>query len=523
MTRRTSYLAIVAALVCCNLHSAALAELRLPSLFSDHMVLQRDEPVPVWGWAEPGEEVHVVFAGQTKATTTDESGRWQVKLDPLSVGEPRSLVVEGKQDRLEVKDVLVGEVWICSGQSNMQWNIGSAADGDLDTLSQPNPNLRFLTVEMVGEQKPLDDFDGAWEVDQPGTLRSFSAVGYHFGNRLQKVLGVPVGLIDNSWGGSACEAWVPREKMEGKPLYEDVLKRWDDIAAKNDEAALRAEFATVHAKWKERMEKAVAAGQPVPDWARPRHQLLTQNRPANLYNSRVAPLQPFAIRGVIWYQGESNAGRAEQYRDLFPLMIETWRENWQQGDFPFYWVQLADFRDEESQPVESDWAELREAQTMALDRLPNSGQAVIIDVGNAIDIHPKDKQTVGDRLARIALSRDYDLDVAYQSPRFDTMSIDGDKIILEMKDCRGGLRNVDNKEIQGFAIAGEDHQWVWAKAKITGDNRDKIVVSSSEVSSPVAVRYGWANNPVCNLYSAAGLPVTPFRTDDWPGVTTGKR
>ncbi|WP_197529198.1 sialate O-acetylesterase [Aeoliella mucimassa] len=499
-----------------------MAELRLPSLFTDHMVLQRDEPVPVWGWSDPQATVYVVFAGQTKTTTADENGRWQVTLDPLSVGDPRSLVVEAKQDRLEVKDVLVGEVWICSGQSNMQYALAANADGDLDTLHLPNPNLRYLTVNGVGTQKTCDDFDGAWETDQPGVRKEFSAIGYHFGNRLQGTLGVPIGLIDHSWGGSSCEAWVPREELSGNPLYEPLLKRWDDLVAESDEPAEREKYARIHQDWKNRMLEAVAAGEPIPNWQRPRHQLLSQKRPSNLYHSRVEPLMPMAFRGVIWYQGETNASRAEQYRELFPLMIDTWREHWGQGEFPFYWVQLADYRAEREHPSESDWAELREAQTFTLDRVANTAQVVIIDAGDGIDVHPSDKQLVGDRLARIALTRDYGIEVPYLYPRFVSMEVKEGSIVVELDNVGGGLKTHDKKPVLGFAIAGEERNWVWAEARITGNKRNKVEVSSDEVPEPVAVRYAWADNPVCNLNSSHDLPVTPFRTDDWPMVTAGK-
>ncbi len=496
------------------------AEVRLPSVFSSHMVLQRERPVPVWGWADPGEEVTVAFGGQTKQTVADEGGRWKVTLDPLSVGDPRSLVVEGA-NRVEVSDVLVGDVWLCSGQSNMEWPISATYNGDLERLGDGEPDIRLLTVGMAGTQQPLDDFDGAWVRCTPETLHNFSAVGYHFGKRLHQATGVPIGLIDNAWGGSACEAWIPVDKLAGKKLYKPLLARWKAEETKVDEAAIREEYAKIHAEWKARMRKAVADGNPIPNWPKPRHQLLGQSRPGNLYNSMVAPIVPFAIRGTIWYQGESNAGRAEQYRDMFPLMVETWREAWGQGDFPFYWVQLADFMQEKDQPADSAWAELREAQTLALDRLPNSGQAVIVDVGEGKDIHPKDKQTVGDRLARIALADEYGMTVQNDSARLESFEGKDGGILLTLCDCGPGLTTFDTQQVQGFTIAGADQKWVQAKAEIVGKNQ--ILVTSDQVPEPVAVRYAWADNPVCNLYSANGLPVTPFRTDDWPGVTAGKR
>jgi len=474
----------------------ARAEVRLPAIFSDHAVLQRDAKVPVWGWADPGEQVAVVIAGQTHTTTADENGKWRVTLEPLSAGEsPLKLVVEGKASRIERNDLLVGEVWLCSGQSNMEWPVAASWNGDLDIAAAKRPNIRLVTVTGLGSQTPVDDFDGQWHVCSPENVGGFSAVGYFFGRELQDHLDVPIGLIDNSWGGSACDAWIRRDRLEGNPLYAAQLANWDKLAAEFD------------------VEKARREGKPNP--------LVGQHRPANLYHARLGPIMGYALRGAIWYQGESNAGRAYQYREMFPLMIQSWREDWDQGDYPFYWVQLADFMDQKPEPGDSAWAELREAQTMTLDRLPNTGQAVIIDIGEAADIHPRNKLEVAKRLARWALARDYGRDVVCQSPRYESHERDGNAIVLKFKDVGEGLRTVDAREVQGFAIAREDHQWVWAEAKITAP--DTVTVSSKEVAEPVAVRYAWADNPVCNLYNKAGLPVTPFRTDDWKGVTADAR
>lgn len=497
------------------------ADVRLPSIFSDHMVLQRGMPVPVWGWSEPQELVTVTFDGKSHQAEADNDGKWKVLLDPLKVGDPKSLVVKGT-NTIEVKDVLVGEVWICSGQSNMQWPVKYSTDADLELLNATNNQIRLLTVGGGGEQQPRSDFDGAWQLCNSGNASQFSAVGYHFGKRLQAKLGVPIGLIDNAWGGSACEAWIPREKMEGDDMYQALLNRWDTKASEADEDALRAEYAAIYEDWKGRFKAAaLESGDPPPECPNPKHPLLGQQRPANLYNARVMPVMPFAIRGVIWYQGEANASRAEQYAEMFPLMISTWREVWKQGDFPFYWVQLADFRNEAKQPGQSDWAELREAQTRSLDRVPNSGQAVIIDLGEGKDIHPKDKRSVADRLSRLALSKEYGFDLAHQSPRLESSKVVDGSIEVTLQHCRSGLTTFDTKVVTGFAIAGADKKWFAAKAEIVGKNR--VLVSSEVVPEPSAVRYAWADNPVCNLYNRAGLPVTPFRTDEWPGVTAGKR
>ncbi len=490
------------------------AALKLPAMFTDHAVLQRGMPVPVWGTAEPGEQVTVAIAGQTLKTKADKKGDWSVTLKPLSVGDPLKLVVESGKDRLEVKDLLVGEVWLCSGQSNMELPLSAVTDADLEISVANHPQIRLIDVKEPGSQTAVEDFDGEWKVCSPESAKGFSAVGYFFGRELHDQLGVPIGLIDDSWGGSSCEAWIRRDRMEGNPLYTGLIKKWDDSVKNFDEAKWKVDWAA----WRKQAEAAKKAGKHAPP-NRPlaNDPALGQHRPANLYHARVEPVMPYAIRGVIWYQGESNAGRAYQYRDMFPLMIESWREDWKEGDFPFYWVQLADFMAEKPEPGDSAWAELRKAQTMTQDKLPNTGQAVIIDLGEASDIHPKKKLEVGRRLARLALAHDYGKKVENESPRYEAMEKQGDKIVLKFKDVDGGLRVVDNATVQGFAIAGEDRKWHWADAKIVKPNQ--VEVSSKEVKEPVAVRYAWADNPVCNLYSTSLLPVTPFRTDDWPGIT----
>lgn len=512
---------LAAILLVTSITPFAAADVRLPALFSDHAVLQRDMPVPVWGWADPGEEVKVSIAGQAHTTKAGDDGRWQVKLEPLKVGEPLTLVVEGK-NRLEAKDILAGDVWICSGQSNMEWEVQNTRDAELELAAANYPRLRLITVATLGVQEPLQDFDGRWQTCTPESVASFSAVGYFFGRDLLQIEGVPVGLIDNSWGGSACEAWIRRDLMEGNPLYDPMLAEWDRRVAGFDEAKAKAEFDKNLAAWEERAKKAREEGRPEPPgrpwWTNP---VNGQLRPSNLYNGRLCPIMPYAIRGVIWYQGETNGGRGFQYRQMFPLMIQSWRDAWGQGDFPFYWVQLADFQREQSDPGNDGWAELREAQTMTLDRLPNTGQAVIVDVGEANDIHPRDKQTVGHRLARLALAKTYGRKLAHNSPRYASVRTDGDSIIVTFKDVNGKLVSKDGKPVEGFAIAGWDRNWMPAEAEIISDN--EVRVRSNQIGQPVAVRYAWAINPVCNLFDTTGLPVTPFRTDSWPGVSDDNR
>ncbi|MCS1408399.1 MAG: hypothetical protein M2R45_01574 [Verrucomicrobia subdivision 3 bacterium] len=494
------------------------ADVKVPSLFGDHMVLQREQPNAIWGWADEDEVVTVNISSQRHTTRTKSNGRWKITLDPLPSGGPYTLEIKGK-NTLNFENILVGEVWVCSGQSNMQWAVNSSNDPDLEKLAAHYPQIRHITLPRIGTQEPQYDFEGQWELCSPKSIGDFSAVGYYFGRQLHQTLQVPIGLIDNAWGGSSAEAWVRRDLLESDDRYQSLMKQWEETERTYNHAAATAQYQEALKKWGEATAEARAAGKKV-NRARPRaprNPLVNQHRPANLYNGVLKPIIGYGIRGVIWYQGESNASRAYQYRELFPLMIQNWRDEWKQGDFPFYWVQLADFRDEKSEPGDSDWAELREAQTLTLDRLPNTGQVVITDLGEAHDIHPKNKQDVAKRLARVALARDYGLDLVHQSPRYASMQREGNKIILEFAHVGGGLDTFDVRYPLGFTIAGDKRQFVHASAKILSPNQ--IEVWSDEVEEPIAVRYAWADNPICNVQNREGLPLTPFRTDDWPGLT----
>ena len=493
----------------------ARAELKMPSIFGDRMVVQRDQPIRVWGWTAPGTEVTVTMAEHEATAEADSGGRFDLRLDALPAGGPHQMVVEADETRT-IEDVLVGEVWICSGQSNMAWPVSAADDPDLESLAAKYPKIRLISVPNVGTQEPQQDFDGSWQACTPETVKGFSAVGYFFGRRLHQTLDVPVGLIDNAWGGSAAEAWVNRKVLEADDSYDELLAHWDEIAERYDHEAAMARYEENRQQW-------IDAGRKGGPPRRPRNPLAGNHRPANIYNGVLHPTIGYTIRGVIWYQGESNASRAYQYRELFPLMIRNWRDEWDQGDFPFYWVQLADFRAEVEEPQGSDWAELREAQTMALSTLPNTGQAVIVDLGEASDIHPRNKQDVAKRLARWALARDYGYEIPYQSPTFDEIRVAGGKAVLTFDHVGGGLDTFDVREVRGFTIAGADQKFVRAEARIVPGTKDTIEVWSDEVAEPVAVRYAWADNPVCNVQSREGLPMTPFRTDDRQGVTEGRR
>ena len=487
-------------------HGTAHANVKLPNIFGDHMVLQSGQKNKIWGVADPGESVTVTVEKQSHQAKAGDDGKWEVSVDPLPVGGPYEIKVSGKNE-IKIADVLVGEVWICSGQSNMQWTVNSSNDADLERATAKYPRLRMINFPQVGTQDPVATHDQRhWMVCTPESVGSFSAVGYFFGRQLQQTLDVPVGLINNAWGGSACEAWVRRELLAKDEKYKPLLDRWEGMEKRFAELSEKGNDLTDD-------EKKQLNGL--------RQQMTGNHRPANIYNGVLKSHLGYGIKGAIWYQGESNAGRAYQYRDLFPLMIQNWRDEWGQNDFPFYWVQLADFQAERPEPGDSDWAELREAQTMTMSRLSNTGEAVIIDIGEGKDIHPTNKVDVGRRLARWALAKDYGVKIPFHSPQYQSMEKQENKILLTFDHVDGGWRPFDVNEPIGFAIAGEDKKFVWATAKILKDG--KIEVSSQSVESPVAVRYGWANNPVVNMYSRAGLPLTPFRTDDWPGVTINNK
>lgn len=512
--------------LCLNLLLCSIlkAETKTPAIIGSNMVLQQNHKNPIWGWDDPGQRVEIDLDGQSHITQADENGYWKVRLAALKASNsPKSMTIKGSST-LRYENILVGEVWLCSGQSNMGWSLGQADDKDIESLGANFPNLRLISVPQVGTQEPQSDFKGQWEETTPETAIAFSAVGYLFGKRLRQILGVPIGLIDNAWGGSACEAWIPRDRLEKLEVARPYVEQWKKNEQNYDFAEIQKAYDEKLLTWEKKATAARKAGEPLPG-ARPRpprNQMTGQHRPANLYNGVLNPIIGYGIRGAIWYQGESNANRAHAYREIFPLMIQSWRDAWGQGDFSFYWVQLADFQSERDEPISENWPELREAQTFTLDRLENVGEAVIIDVGEGRDIHPRNKQTVANRLLRHALAKDYGMDIPHQSPRYANMKIQGNKAVIDFAQVGDGLYCFDRKEPVGFAVCGADEKFVWAKARLLG--KDKVEVWSEEIQNPVAVRYAWMNNPVCNLYRKDGsvtLPVTPFRTDDFPMLSLG--
>lgn len=621
----------------------------IPSMFASHMVLQRDVPLPVWGWAAPGQEITVTFAGQTESTEVDAEGRWKIILKPIHHPGPHTMKISGPEERI-LEDILVGEVWLCSGQSNMEMDVAGVKHADREISQAEDNKIRFFYPQHWVAQTPQDKCEGSWSICTKDQVRHASAVAYFFGRELRKSLDCPIGLIVSSWGGTTAEAWTRRKALLGKPelqhfaeqldkiieSYPEELKNYqdrhaareenvnsnfvralpagwnkagfDDTAWKemdlprhwesagvqldgemvfrktiqipkawegqdlnlklgpiddNDQTFLNGQQVGVTQGWsiprKYRIPGAqVNAGvatlavrvvdsggqggfhgkpeqlflEPVAKLDRQQPLSLAGNwkylpgatledaphpplghpsqrgLPTGLYNGMIAPLQPYAIRGATWYQGESNVGRAREYSILFPTMIEDWRSSWGEK-FPFIFVQLANFLAPSAQPGESGWAELREAQTSTLS-LENTGMAVAIDIGEALSIHPQNKQDVGKRLALWALANTYGKSgFEYSGPLYESHEIKAGAILVKFRHAKG-LRSRGG-ELKHFAICGENRQWHWAKAKVEGET---VVASSPKVSQPVALRYAWADNPEgCNLENGAGLPASPFRTD----------
>jgi sialate O-acetylesterase len=463
-----------------SLHGAD--SLKLPALFSDNMVLQQKQEIPVWGWAKPGQSVTVKLEGQSKTATTGKDGCWKVQLKPLKAGGPLKMTIVADKT-IKLKNILVGEVWICSGQSNMERSVQSSANSAKEIAAAKYPRIRLFRIPRSPSKTSGTDCKATWVECSPSTVGSFSAVGYYFGRTLNKKLKVPVGLIQSAYGNTTAEAWTSNSALKNDSDLKHFAKIFRFMA-------------------------------PV----KPQAQLF--KLPTALYKGMIAPLIPYAIRGVIWYQGESNDYRAYQYRKLFSVLIKDWRNRWKQGDFPFLFVQLANFGKPPSQPGPSTWAELREAQDMAL-ALPKTGMAVTVDIGDAKNIHPKNKQDVGLRLALWALATTYGKkNMVYSGPLYDSCVVKGNKIQLNFKHFGKGLE-AKGGALKQFSIAGADKKFVWADAHIKGNT---VVVSSPKVVKPVAVRYAWANNPEgCNLYNSAGLPASPFRTDDWPCTTLNNK
>jgi sialate O-acetylesterase len=479
---------------------ATQAAVQPHALFTDGCVLQRDVRVPIWGKAKTGEKVTVEFRGQKIAATADLNSRWMVHLKRMNAGGPFPMTIRG-ENTITLTNVYVGEVWVCSGQSNMEWPLRATDNAAQAIAAADDPMLRLFYVPKATNDLPQYSVAGAWQACTPQSVGRFSAVAYYFGRDLRRQLGVPVGLLDTAYGGSYAEAWTDRATLE--KVLPQAFERYAQSLKNYDPEKAKERFQELLEKHKAVVAKAQTAGKrPPPAPHMPRDPRTTQNRPTVLYNAMLAPLQPYALRGAIWYQGEGNAIRAKEYQALFPAMIGAWRKAWGLGDFPFLFVQIAPFQ---GQPPE-----IREAQLISWHKTKNTAMTVITDHGNATNIHPEAKEPVGGRLALAARALAYGEKIEYSGPVFQKMTVKGDQAILSFTHRGGGLV-AKGGALKGFTVAAVGStNFVPATAAIVGDT---VVVSSAQVPQPAAVRYGWANVPDVNLFNKVGLPATPFRTD----------
>jgi sialate O-acetylesterase len=498
----------------------AAGNVKLPALIGDNMVLQQGWQVTIWGAADAGEEVTVSFGEEKQTAIADSSGGWKVGLRPLKAAGPREMTISGK-NTVTIHNALVGEVWLCSGQSNMEFALegrpgvlGGVKNAEQELAAADYPQLRLFRVEKAVAGKPQSEVHGQWVVTSPLTVEHFSAVGYFFGRDLYRALKVPVGLIDASRGGTPAEAWMRAEVLEADPDLKVMADSWRQRISDFPQAL--EVYKQRLSDWEKSAEVAEASGRVVPPMpAAPQDPRSHRWRDAGLWNGMIAPLTSYTIAGNIWYQGESNTDSPYQYRKVFAELIQDWRRVWGEGDFPFLFVQLASFA---TDGASSDsWAVLRESQEKAL-ALPKTGMAVAIDIGDSHDIHPKNKQEVGRRLALVAEGIAYGRKVEYMGPAFKSLRMGKGTLHLQFGHLGGGLV-ARGGPLTGFQMAGKDQKFFPASARIAGN---EVVLSSPRVPEPVAARYAWANDPKCNLYNQAGLPAPPFRTDDWPVTSQGE-
>lgn len=505
----------------CNLTIAVHADVKLPAVFGNEMVIQRETKAPVWGWADPGEEVIVTGSWGAKAeTVADDKGRWSVKVDTPEAGGPFRMTLAGK-NRIELKDVLSGEVWFCSGQSNMQMAVADCWESHRETANARRfPDIRLFDIKRVPSNTPRDDVTAAWKTCSPESAGKFSAVAYFYGKKLHAELKVPVGLVLASWGATTIEAWTPRDVQLEDPVVREIKERADKLAGNFDEEKAEARYAGALAAYEKKLADFKAGGSKGRAPWKPRLSLRpdkNQHYPGNLYNGMVHPVVPFAIRGAIWYQGESNSKRAGNYETSLKRMIAAWRDNWGQGDFPFYFVQLPNFRAPWRRPVEfDDWPVVREAFLNTAKSVPNTGMAITIDIGHATNIHPKNKIPVGNRLAAIAMRKTYrKLDHAWTGPYFTDAKFEKGRAVVTFENGNSPLAIKKADKLFGFVLADKSGLTVHADAVIEGE--DKVVVSSPQISEPVSVLYAWADNPAgANLINKAGFPASPFRHGPMP-------
>jgi len=505
----------LAVLPCLALFSAGIrADVTLAPLFTDHAVLQRDKPVPVWGTADAGERVSIAFHGQSRETTASADGRWIVFFDALAADPQGTELTATAKNTIVLHDVVVGEVWLCSGQSNMEFAVKQAANADKEIAAANFPLIRHVKINRTVATAPAATVKtSGWQSASPQAVGNFTAVGYFFARDIFQKIGVPIGLVNSSWGGTPIESWMSPAAFASDPAFKVVAQRWEQDLAdypvkkpaydakfadwRQAEAAAKAKGPAAHAAFLKQRPWERAPRGPGDSWT-----------PSGLFNGMINPLLPYALRGALWYQGESNADRASEYHALFAAMITAWRQHFGQDDFPFYWVSLANYK--EPSDDGATYAFLREAQTQTLD-LPNTGQALAIDIGNPADIHPTNKQDVGRRLALLAKNRVYGITGDDTGPTFANLIREGAALRVKFTHADGGLIAHD-KPVQSVEVAGADKIFHPATAKL---QRDTMLVSAPEVREPVAVRYAWKNSPDANLFNGEGLPAVPFRSDNW--------
>jgi sialate O-acetylesterase len=498
----------------------ANADIKLPAIIGSHMVLQQQTPIQIWGWAEPGEEISVTFADQRARISADGEGKWKIKLKAMTAGGgPYTMTISGTQSRPVILDnILLGEVWVCSGQSNMEWELWRTHSPSPEIQRADFPQIRLFHVPRKVSTQPLEDMEAEWKVCNPETARYFSAVAYYFGREIHKKLEVPVGLISTRWGGTPIEPWTPVTGFKSMPELHHILEEMKP--AEEEYRQTLREFLPELEDWIEKTKPALSQGINLPLQPEiPLHPQHDPQAPTVLYNAMIHPLIPFAIRGAIWYQGESNRNDGLIYTKKMEALISGWREVWNVGDFPFYYVQLApydySYTPEEEGSGVPDHLRLPliwEAQLNAL-KIPNTGMAVITDIGNLYDIHPRNKKDVGCRLSLWALAKTYGWkDLVYSGPLYKSMAVEGDKIRIRFDHVGSGLISLDNRPLTWFEIAGPDRIFYKARAEINGDS---VLVWSDKVTEPVTVRFGWHQVAEPNLGNKEGLPASPFRTDRW--------
>ena len=515
-TRQSFFGGTAAIVMLLVLPSHASADITLPALIDHHMVIQRDVPFPVWGWADPREKVTVEFKNRVYRTEASGDGRFRVELEPETAGGPYEMKISGNNDII-LHNILIGDIWVCSGQSNMEWPVKYCTNAEKEIASAMNPMLRLIEVKKTGRGAPQDDIEGQWQECTPHTVGDITGAGYFFCRALVRDLDIPVGLVMSNWGGTSIKQWTSLSAMESDPAVAPILDRYRTVLYGNPKEM--NEYHDGLAGWFEYCFVQMhlkRSYNPIPQ--PPEEFKGMGGTPSWLYNGMIAPLTWMPIKGWAWYQGESNSGRAYLYRSQLPLLIQDWRNAWKMGDLPFIVVQLANWQKRKDKPGDSAIAELREAQFMTVQNVPNTALVVTLDIGEE-DVHFRDKQPAGERMALAAMKIAYGKDTVHSGPVYRSMNVKKNTVSLTFDFAKGGLVTSDGGSPVGFSIAGEDSVFKWAEARI---EKNKVVVWNDTVKKPAAVRYGWSNNPAVNLVNSANLPAVPFRTDNWPGITKRK-